>query len=96
MTESSECQHESCDNPAKEKYDHRFCGVHRAEYYETQMDALEAALAELSIKYRQLQAVIRQLREAEEGETQSAIVSVVVRHLAALFVGGALTYWMMK
>ncbi len=95
----TDCEHEDCDHAAKAEYGNRFCGVHKADYYQDQVESLDATIAALEARHKTalLQYGVNAERE-REGKTSAAtlFLYMVGTHVLALTVGAVLAYAVLR
>lgn len=92
-----DCEHEQCDHAAKPEYGNRFCGVHKGDYYKEHIGSLDEALAKLQEKHRTAILQGQQVPPQEDKPPASMLfLYAVASHTAALIIGAAIAYMVVK
>ena len=94
-----DCEHEQCDHAAKPEYGNRYCGVHKGAYYKEHIASLDETLAKLEEKHRTalLQFQKNEQRANKDKPPASMLfLYAVASHTAALIIGAAIAYMVVK
>jgi len=101
-----DCEHEQCDHAAKPEYGNRYCGVHKSSYYKERIEALEKQIKVLGLQLAKLEqkhrtALLDHEKDESEAEKDKPSASMsflyaVVTHIAALIVGAAIAYMVVR